>query len=213
MRVYLAVNITSKSTVRMIERYSGERSQEYAPLCEVLLKLDKLIDIVNAHAKKKHYPVDSPTSPYIPSLLETVQLFTEWKEEAQNANHFVPVTTYQDLCWVCFSTIGLAKQYTKADKSIKLDQGRSGSDDCEHRFCAIKAKGGTASKHAADIGNAKADGRNLGNTSALNMKAQGNSDSARLQRKDLVSAVKPKEDRSEKRKKKQKNEERKRKKK
>lgn len=193
MRVYLAVNITSSSSVLLIDRYAGDDKEEYAPFREVLLSLDKLIDIVNAREQKRFYPVQSPTSEYIPPLLSSVQLFTEWKEQVGgNKNQFIPLPSYQDLCCVCFSTIALASHYTKVDGSVKLDQGRLGSDDCEHRFCSIKAKGGTQSVAAAHTANAKGDAQNLSNTSSLNCKARNNAARAPAKRKDLTSKLRAK---------------------
>jgi hypothetical protein len=84
MRVYLLVQITSKSTVRMIEEYATDQVQ-YGPLKKILLLLDKVVDIMNGKDVKKMYKSDSPMHEYLDVLLETIKVFTKWRQEDLSA--------------------------------------------------------------------------------------------------------------------------------
>ena len=44
------------------------------------------------------------------------------------------------MSWLIFSTIGLAQTYLKTDKSRRLCQRRSGTDDCEYEFTGTKLR-------------------------------------------------------------------------
>ena len=52
---------------------------------------------------------------------------------------FITRETYEDMKWMVFGLAGLACTYLKDDNSLKLHQGRSGSDVvCEHFFAKIR---------------------------------------------------------------------------
>jgi hypothetical protein len=197
MRCYLAFQITSKSTVRMIEEYATDQVQ-YEPLKKILLLFDKVIDIMNGKAEKKMSKLDSPMHEYLDVLLETIKVFTKWRQEALSAGdpyQAVPESTYQDLLWLCFGTIGLAKRYLKEkdatndERVFSLDQGRLGSDVCEHRFANIKGKvSNGAKKHEIDTADAHASAMNL-NGGTFNLCPKGNSSQAPLVLADLTMEI------------------------
>ena len=73
------------------------------------------------------------------TFFSILQVFEEWKEEAGGlTNKYITRETYEDLKWMVFGLAGLACTYLKEDKSLKLHQGRSGSDVCEHFFAKIR---------------------------------------------------------------------------
>ena len=44
------------------------------------------------------------------------------------------------MSWLIFATIGIARTYLKADKSWKICQRKSGTDNCEHNFAASRLR-------------------------------------------------------------------------
>ena len=123
----------------LIDSFAGDEScggfARYAPLHALLLCVNHLIDIMNARREKDCWPIDSPDSPLLSDLESTLALFTEWKVEAgADTEEFIPNTLYQDLCWLCLGTIGMASFYLSRDKIYVMAQHRSGSDCVEHHF-------------------------------------------------------------------------------
>jgi hypothetical protein len=137
MHCYLAFHITSEGMVRVNNQYCTEdEKKQYEPLNGMLLLLDKLIDIINAKRQKGYEGIDLPTHPYLDHLLMIVKVFTKWKSETVDDYQFVPMSTYQDLCWVCFSTIGLAKTYlidNPDDNFVQNENMNLGGNENESR--------------------------------------------------------------------------------
>ena len=42
--------------------------------------------------------------------------------------------------WLIFATIGIARTYLKEDKSRRMCQRKSGTDDCEHEFAGSRLR-------------------------------------------------------------------------
>jgi hypothetical protein len=197
MRVYLAVQITSDSTVRMCEEYATDQDK-YAPLIKILRIVNKVVDIMNGKAEKGMSKLDSPMHEYLDVLLETIKIFTKWRQEALAAGdpyQAVPESTYEDLLWLCFGTIGLAKRYLQEKDATNeeivpcLDQGKIGSDVCEHRFGNVKGKvSNGAKKHEIDIADAHASAQNL-SAATFNLRPKGNSSQAPVVLADLQMAI------------------------
>ena len=77
----------------------------------------------------------------------------------------------------------------KDEKVPCLDQGRLGSDSCEHRFGNIKDKvSNGAKKHEIDIADAHAGAQNL-SAATFNMRPKGNSSHALINTADLTTAI------------------------
>ena len=111
----------------------------------------------NHNVKKMGEVIDSPTHRHIGELLKTLQLFTEWKKEAGKfKERFITDESYEDLSWMIFAVVGVASKYLHEDGRNKFDQGRSGSDVCEHQFANIRMKYQSANKFNCEIGTSNA---------------------------------------------------------
>jgi hypothetical protein len=97
----------------------------------------------NRHVfKKKCTKIHSPNHPHLDELLDVVRLFYRWKKEVGKEKElFIPETTFEDLCWMVFAVVGVAKEYLDKDESLVMPQKKSGSDVCENHFGNIRAQG------------------------------------------------------------------------
>jgi hypothetical protein len=151
MRVFLAVQVMSQSTRRMITEYcedTGADIGDYRGMLEIFDKIDRLVDICNArHAdqdtkngtKRNTYKIDHPKHPHLKELFDVLKLFEEWKNEAGGfTKHFITKQTYEDLQWTVYGIAGVAVDNLEENCSKQFDQGISGSDCCEHFFTGIK---------------------------------------------------------------------------
>ena len=147
MRVWLAAQVLSQTQIRLIDehadKYGGK--EEYGPLREVLEKVDRLIGICNntdmsTQGEYKNCEcLDSSTHCHINELIDIFIIFAEWKEVAgKDKKKFILWQSYQDLAWLVFGLIGLARTYLKEDKSRVVVQWRGGTDHCEHEFTRIE---------------------------------------------------------------------------
>ena len=119
MRVHLATQICSKNVVNMIDDYAEEcgGKEKYEPLREVLLLLNSFIDIMNG--RKKVDCFSSPNDEKLDELLKLVSIFTDWKNESlSNKKEFIPMQSYEDLCWIVFAKVGVCSKYLRDDKSF-----------------------------------------------------------------------------------------------
>ena len=115
MRVYLAAQITSESMLRLIDDYAKDKIDEYRLFQAIVLALDRLIDIMNAKYEngaviKGCVVIDSPTHHHLDELSSIAALFAEWKKNSKEPSHFITETSYQDMLWLCFGTVGIACQ-------------------------------------------------------------------------------------------------------
>ena len=62
------------------------------------------------------------------------------EESGKDKKTFILWQTYQDLAWLVFGLIGLARTYLKEDKSRAMAQWREGTGHCENEFVGIKNK-------------------------------------------------------------------------
>ena len=149
MRVHLAVQVVSNSMVRLIDDYAdncGGRDS-YKSLKLMVSKIDRLVDIMNntdvsnRGERKGCEILDSPDHFHIQELLDILIFFCKWKDEVgDDIDKYITWQSHEDLSWLIFSTIGLAQTYLKTDKSRRLCQRRSGTDDCEHEFAGTKLR-------------------------------------------------------------------------
>lgn len=195
MQFYLAARVTSQSMVQLILKYCHDENERtmYQPLVKILLLLDRMIDIINAKAVKRFEHLGGPSTPgYVAHLLKTVQTFTEWHSKAAEANHFIPESLYEDLCWVCFSVIGLCMAHigpSCVHPTRRLAQDRLGSDVVEARFCACKARNANT-KESMDWAMARAD--TCDQARVFNMKDKSNACKRDIETADITRPlVKP----------------------
>lgn len=174
MRVFLAMQVMSQSTIRMIKEYCDDDSNEanirgYEGMLELFNKIDRLVDICNAYGadqitkdnrRRDVEKINHPKHRHIIELFDVLRVFEEWKKEVGGFNkHFITKQTYEDLLWLVYGIgiAGLAACYLKEDKSITFDQGRLGSDVMEHFFSMIRNDNsnpdlGAANQAAGKIG-------------------------------------------------------------
>ena len=167
MRVHLATQITSLSTIRLIDESLATGTCEYteeelAPMKEILFTLDQTIDIMNAKSnhngvKKLGEKINNPKHRHLAELLSTLAIFTDWKKEAGKFDErFIPIQSYEDMTWMIFSVVGISILYLNEDGSLVFDQGRSGSDCCEHHFGNIRMRYGSANILNCELATGKA---------------------------------------------------------
>jgi hypothetical protein len=147
-------------------------------------KLDRLVDVMNAtrssnkNAKrpKNCHDINSPSHPHLNKLLNILAVFNDWRLEAGgDKDSFVPLATYDDLCWIIFAVVGVGKTHLLNDKTRIMLQKSSGTDICEKRFCNIrnqfdqpaldKCRQGTA--HSQAVWSNTFNGKDKGNTSGV----------------------------------------------
>lgn len=148
MRVFLAVQFTSGTMVKMITDHCNDASnfakvEDYQPMIELLKAVDRLIDIMNGKRSKARNAelIDHPRHAYIEELFGILRLFEEWRVEAgKNKSRFITYQTYEDLKWMVLGLAATAGLYLKEDRSLAMHQGRSGSDCCEHFFSRMRSR-------------------------------------------------------------------------
>jgi hypothetical protein len=151
MKVNLAVQITSQTIITMINE-NGDGMElvgldDFSPMILVFDKLDRLVDIIkatrssNKNAKrpaKCHY-INLPSHPHLNELLNILAVFYDWRLEAgDDKDSFVPLTTYEDLCWIIFAVVGVGKTHLLDDKTRIMLKNISGTDICDKHFCNIR---------------------------------------------------------------------------
>ena len=109
--------------------------------------------------KKLEETINSPTHHHhhLVELLETLTLLNDWKKEAGKfKERFITNESFEDLTWMVFGVVGVSMTYLKADKQYVFDQGRSGSDCCEHHFGNIRMRYNSANLQNCEYATAKA---------------------------------------------------------
>ena len=85
--------------------------------------------------------INSPTHPHLYEILDVLQVFYEWKKEAgNNTKKYITWQSREDISWLVFGIVGIAKTYLCKDKTRIMKQRSAGTDDCEHEFAHIKSK-------------------------------------------------------------------------
>ena len=164
MRVHLATQITSLSTCRLIDQSNSTKftKEDLAPMQKIIFALDQLIDIMNATSnhngvKKMGEKINSPTHWHLVELLETLALFNDWKKEAGKfKERFITSERFENLTWMIFAVVGVSITYLSKEKIHVFDQGRSGSDCCEHHFGNIRMRYNSANQQNCEHATAKA---------------------------------------------------------
>jgi hypothetical protein len=146
MRSYLAFQVTGESMLTMLDEYGPNvpncTADTHDSIKEIVKHVDRYVDVMNGHNKDCEN-INSASHPHLEDLLALIRVFTEWKLEAgKNTERFIPVTTYEDLCWSSFAVIGIAKNQLPEGRAMV--QKRLGSDVCEKSFgkaCGKNANG------------------------------------------------------------------------
>jgi hypothetical protein len=174
MRVYFAVQINSQSMIRMINNYARHCRgglEAYAPMKKMPVIIDKRVNIMNGNKKNGCNNIHTPTQIHLHQLLDELKGFHKWKKNCEEKEHFIPKSTYKDLCCMVFAVVGVEKTYLKNDKSFIMLQKNSDTDVCEQHFGNICSRGPKASLEQARHHAAHAtaiDSNTFGNFSKLN---------------------------------------------
>ena len=116
MRSFLVFQVCSNSMIELIKSYANrvDGTTKYISTISILKRDDRLIDIVNSTMVKKCEPIKSPNHRHIDELEEILKIFCEWKSKAVNNNeNFLPLTTFEDIIWLCVRMIALCRSYSK----------------------------------------------------------------------------------------------------
>ena len=71
------------------------------------------------NGRKKVDSFSSPNDEKLNELLKLVSIFTEWKNESlSNKKEFIPMQSYEDLCWIVFAKVGVCSKYLRDEKSF-----------------------------------------------------------------------------------------------
>ncbi|KAL7455841.1 hypothetical protein ACHAWC_008195 [Mediolabrus comicus] len=154
MRVFLAVQIPSQNTIQMIRDYCNpehhdagdevEEEGEFENTIKIFDSVDRLVDIMNGTGyknskDKKVELMDKPNHRHIKELFDILRVFEDWKKDTKGFTYeYITRYTYEDLVWMIFGVAAIPVLYLKQDGSVKMHQGRSGSDVCEHFFAMIR---------------------------------------------------------------------------
>ena len=163
MRVHLAVQITSQSTLHLLRdqrllKKCKMTEELVAPFIKIVSTFDRLIDIMNARlvnngVLKDGCIIHKPTHRHLMELLHTLKIVTTWKKETvNNKEQFITLESYEDMTWMMYAVIGVAVAYLKEDGSKRMDQGRFGSDLCENHFSNNRSKYTSTSLIKCEVG-------------------------------------------------------------
>eukprot|EP00957_Ditylum_brightwellii_P065913 4998680-Ditylum_brightwellii.AAC.1 len=120
MRCFLAFQVMGATVLHLIDTYADDCDGKdiYAPLCTIVEKVDTLVDIMNSRVEKEFRQINSPTHCHLDESVSILCVLLEWQQEVEEcgkSEHFVPQTAYQDICWLCLGTVGLAHHYLRED--------------------------------------------------------------------------------------------------
>ena len=161
--------------------------KNFEPLKPSIFHINSLVDIMNA--RKKIDCLSSPNDEKLDTLLDVVKFFSEWKEQSGiNKETFIPETTYEDLCWLYSSKLGICQTYLKNDKSLVLVTGLSGTDVCEHHFGHIRQ--GNIKPNALECKRATARGGDIGPISNIfTEKSNSNTSGSKIYRSQISTKI------------------------
>ena len=113
-----------------------EPVEEWEQVIDVIDRIDRMVDVLNARWDRGAEQIDLPQHKYIFELFSVLQMFEEWKDDVGGFTfEFITRQTYEDLQWMIFSVVGISCKYLDLNKSKKTNQKRGGTDVCEYCFC------------------------------------------------------------------------------
>ena len=210
MRVFLAIQIPSQNTIKMIRDHCRDVANldgpsadinDYEPMIQIFESVDRLVDIVNGSGFKKGKDRDvellnHPKHRHIKELFGTLHLFEKWRKDAGGyTEKFITRQTYEDLQWLVYGYAAHAALYLKEDGSRVMHQGRGGSDVCEHFFSKIRYINSNPTMQQAREAASRVDGGLGMHLHAFQFDSKSNSGTApsEVSPKDLLAPIKQKQ--------------------
>ena len=170
MSVPLAVQVLSDSMreliVVMLQRDgTANLAREYKGMLELVVRVNRLVDICNCRGYDVHPPalaINSPHHPLLGELAETMTFFTKWRMDIDRCPDFatsperenakLSIETHTGLQRLILGIIGTALCFLPKTRSPwAFNPRRAQSDPCEHEFSMNRfgSTGGNPTMQAA----------------------------------------------------------------
>ena len=159
MRVFLGVQFTSQTTIKMIKDHcehdpvdtikenhckhdAVDTIKDFEPMIDLLNLVDRLIDIMNGlnfseGIKRNVSLIDEPRHRHVAELFDILRVFAEWQGQCKGKGNRIKFITYQifdDLRYMVSGIAAHASLFLKEDKSNVMRQERHETYCCEHFF-------------------------------------------------------------------------------
>jgi hypothetical protein len=172
MRVYLAVQVLSRSVVEMIrearddpEVYLPHESEMYDTLIELATHVNDMVDIVNGRSRERyeftaHWTPDNAYE-IQKKLLGILSWFSEWEdfveEHPESTKHnFLSDPTWNGIRRMLLGYLGMIEYFVNKENYTIVPR-RTTSDPCEHHFGGIRANSGSKNNPTGDVAEALTD--------------------------------------------------------
>ena len=141
MRVHLEVLVMIQSAITLLKDICDVLGGMYEvePMIAIIEKIDRMINIWNntSMGSRKVWKgcemINSPTHFHIEELFEILDVFCEWKEEANNnTKELIPWQSFEDIVWLVSGIVGISKTYLKEDGTRIMVQRNGGTDCCKN---------------------------------------------------------------------------------
>ena len=113
----------------------------------MIIKIDRLVDIMNKTnvsnrgERKGCEMIDSPDYFYIQEILDILTFSCKWIDEAcDKYDNYITWQCHKNLSWLIYSIIGIARTYLKEDKSRRICQRKSGTEDYEYEYVGARLR-------------------------------------------------------------------------
>jgi hypothetical protein len=165
MSVPLAMRALSGSMLKLIDDMLARakcpgRSREYTGMRELVLRVNRLVDICNCRGDRANppaYAINSRKHDLILELTATMSFFTKWRADIdacpdfENAsarqNAYLSIETHTGLQRLILGIVGTAMCHLPEGQShgCAFNPRRAQSDPCEHEFAMVRQ--GTTGRH------------------------------------------------------------------
>lgn len=143
LRTPHAMKVHSSSMISMLNHFKSKNANAttntYDSLIKYIRTTDRFIDVMNGTFRKGCHLIVSANNPHVFELLDHVMFHTKWLAQVgKNKQHYLPYSTYQDICWTALCPVLIAR--TQLVEGHTIVQRRNGSDICEESFAKKRDK-------------------------------------------------------------------------